>query len=234
MQLLLLPGMDGTGLLFEPLIAALPSSMSVRVVPYSTDAPLGYDGLLPIVEAAAKEIGEFVVVGESFSGPLALMLAAQRPAGLRGVVLCASFVRAPWRWMAMWGRFAQPWMFRVTPFGLIRLALLGRHRRGAIGDELRVAVRAVSPVVMAARARAIAEVDVTRELRECPAPVMYLQAEQDRVAPERCATLMRTIRPDVEVVVLPGPHLILQTAPIEAARILTSFCQRVGESEARP
>jgi len=233
MQLLLLPGMDGTGRLFGPLIEVLPTSLPARVVSYPTDAPLGYDGLLPIMEAAAKELGEFVVVGESFSGPLALMLAARRPVGLRGVVLCVSFVRGPWRWVAMWGRFARPWVFRVTPFGLIRLALLGRYRRGAIGDELCAAVRAVSPGVMAARARAIAKVDVTRELRECPAPVMYLQAEQDRVTPGRSAGLVRSIRPDVEVVVLPGPHLILQTAPIGAARILTSFCQRVGASASR-
>ena len=41
-------------------------------------------------EAAAARGGDFVVVGESFSGPLALLLAARSPPGLRGVVLCAT------------------------------------------------------------------------------------------------------------------------------------------------
>lgn len=95
MQLLLLSGMDGTGRLFGPLLRALPSSLSPVVGAYPADRPYGYAELLPLVEAAAPAGAEYVVVGESFSGLLALMLAAQRPPGLRGIVLCESFVRSP-------------------------------------------------------------------------------------------------------------------------------------------
>lgn len=95
MRLLLLPGMDGTGRLFAPLLAALPPDIDGEPVAYPPDEPLGYEGLLPLVEAAAARGGDFVVVGESFSGPLALLLAARSPPGLRGVVLCATFIRFP-------------------------------------------------------------------------------------------------------------------------------------------
>jgi pimeloyl-ACP methyl ester carboxylesterase len=132
-RLLLLPGMDGTGRLFAPLQAALPPWLPAVTVSYPPDQPLGYDGLLPLVEAAAAGLGEFVVVGESFSGPLALMLATQRPPGLRGLVLCASFVRFPLPVPQQWRGLVRPWMFRLQPTWLVALVLLGRRGVGAAG-----------------------------------------------------------------------------------------------------
>src|SRR6516225_8307668 len=95
MHLLLLPGMDGTGRLFEPLLPFLPPSLVAVVLAYPPDRPLDYAELLPYVEAAIPDGQEFLVLGESFSGPLALLLAARQPPGLRGIILCASFARSP-------------------------------------------------------------------------------------------------------------------------------------------
>jgi pimeloyl-ACP methyl ester carboxylesterase len=177
--------MDGTGLLFAPLVGALSAAVTPQVISYPPCEPLGYAGLVPLVEAAAADGGEFVVVGESFSGPLALMLAARRPPGLRGVALCASFVRSPLPLPALWGRIVRPWVFRLRPFRLVSWVLLGRHRRGELGRLLDEAIRSVSGATMAVRARAVAGVDVTAELRACPVPVLYLRASEDRVVRAR-------------------------------------------------
>src|SRR5262245_1108349 len=167
--------MDGTGRLFAPLLRMLPPTLTAQVVSYPPHEPLSYAGLLPLVEAAASQGGEFVVVGESFSGPLALMLAARRPSGLRGVVLCASFVRFPLPVPEWWLGVMQPWVFRFRPHRLISWVLLGRDRRGELGGLLGEAVRAMTGEVIAARARAVMTVDVTAELRACPVPVLYLR-----------------------------------------------------------
>jgi pimeloyl-[acyl-carrier protein] methyl ester esterase len=227
MQLLLLPGMDGTSRLFEPLIAALPPTVSAVTVAYPPRVAHGYDELLPLVEAAAPD-GPFVAVGESFSGPLAVMLATRRPAGLRGVILCASFVRFPLPVPERWRGAVRPWMFRWQPLWMLSGVLLGRHAFGRLGRMLRAAVRSVSPEAFAARARAVAGVDVTAQLRDCPVPVLYLQAAGDRVVRPRCWQLVRSLRPDAELVVLPGPHLLLQASPREAAAAMVAFCDRVA------
>src|SRR5262249_27056237 len=130
------PGMDGTGRLFAPLLRMLPPTLTAQAVSYPPHEPLGYAGLLPLVEAAAAEGGEFVVVGESFSGPLALMFAARCPSGLRGVVLCASFVRFPLPVPEWCLGVMQPWVFRFLPHRLISWVLLGRHRRGEVSGLL--------------------------------------------------------------------------------------------------
>jgi len=228
MRLLLLPGMDGTGRLFVPLLAALPPDIDGEPVAYPPDEPLGYEGLLPLVEAAAARGGDFVVVGESFSGPLALLLAARSPLGLRGVVLCATFIRFPLPVPARFRGWVRAWMFRWQPLGIVAWVLLGRRARGGLGRMLRDAVRSVSPEALAARARAVAAVDVTAELRDCPVPVLSLRAAGDLVVRRGCAEAIRAARPATEEVVLPGPHLVLQTAPEEAAAALAAFCRRVA------
>jgi pimeloyl-ACP methyl ester carboxylesterase len=230
--------MDGTGQLFDPLLSALPSSFSPTVVGYPANSPCDYDALFPLVEAALPAGRDFVVLGESFSGPLALRLAARRPAGLRGVVLCASFARSPLPIFAGWFRWLiWPLWFRFVPRPLLRWALLGRFNTARLGELLETAVAAVDPAVMAARARAIVTVDVSLELQSCPVPVLYLSASEDRVVRPRSLTIIRKLYPDVESVTLPGPHLLLQAAPKAAAEAMQRFaalCESSSSSQLQP
>src|SRR5262245_59650840 len=94
-SLVLLPGMDGTGDLFAPLLTALPPSLPAKVVRYPTAEPLGYAQLDGVAKAALPPADDFVILGESFSGPLAISLAAEPPSNLKALVLCCSFARNP-------------------------------------------------------------------------------------------------------------------------------------------
>src|SRR5262245_9526883 len=174
--------MDGTGLLFEPLLEALPDWIKPRVVAYPPHQPLGYTELLTHVQAACPTMEDFVLLAESFSGPLALMLAASQPRGLRGVVLCASFINfpwsAPWRWLAA---LARPGRSRSAPRWPARRVLLGRDGNDRLHDLLAQAMATVSAEALAARARAIAAVDVSAQLRSYRLPLLYLRAREDRV-----------------------------------------------------
>jgi pimeloyl-ACP methyl ester carboxylesterase len=90
---LLLPGMDGTGTLFEPLARALAPDVIPAIASYPRDRCLEYRKLRSLV---ALPDGPFAIVAESFSGPLAIRIAAERPAHLRALVLVATFARFPW------------------------------------------------------------------------------------------------------------------------------------------
>lgn len=95
-ELILLPGLDGTGELFEPLVRILPAEVQPVIVSYPLDRELGYADLLPIVKAALPRGEDFFLAAESFSGPLAVEIAAEALPRLKGVVLCASFVKSPY------------------------------------------------------------------------------------------------------------------------------------------
>lgn len=64
--LVLLPGMDGTGTLFAPLIAALPSDFKVIVLKYPTLIPLGYDELIDLVKVQLPAEEDFLILGSRF------------------------------------------------------------------------------------------------------------------------------------------------------------------------
>lgn len=74
MQLILLPGLDGTGELFRPLLPYL-GQQALQVLPLPRDTSQDYADLThTILEQLPKNEG-FVLLGESFSGALALKIA---------------------------------------------------------------------------------------------------------------------------------------------------------------
>src|SRR5262245_10771883 len=88
--LVLLPGLDGTGQLFKGLLAALPSRFNPLVVSLPQRGDQCYATLAAYVAELLPAAGPFVLLGESFSGPLALRVAAKSDANLIAVVLVAS------------------------------------------------------------------------------------------------------------------------------------------------
>ena len=226
-----MPGMDGTGELFAPLLCVLGDSIESAVLRYPTDEPLDYADLLPRVRAALPKSGSFVLLGESFSGPLAIMAAAEAPAGLCGVILCASFATNPIPWFPRFARpLVRPLLFRGKPrFPQIK-ALLGRYETPELRALLLKANAAVSPTVMAARARAIFAVDVMAQFRSCPYPLLYLRGQRDRVVRKSVVKRLLLEKPLLQVITLPAPHLVLQVAPEEAAQAIHAFVALAGTS----
>jgi pimeloyl-[acyl-carrier protein] methyl ester esterase len=224
MHLILLPGMDGTGQLFGPLLRVFPPGLVATVVAYPPDMPCGYAELLSLAVAAVPDGGEFLVLGESFSGPLAILLAARQPPGLRGVILCASFVRSPLPAFARWLRgLIRPFWFRALPWPLLRRGLLGRFDTASLTQMVETAIIGVQPAVLAARARAVLAVDVGVQLQSCPVPILYLAATEDRLVSQKSLAHIKRLQPRVVAVALVGPHLLLQVAPKEAAEAIQTF-----------
>jgi pimeloyl-[acyl-carrier protein] methyl ester esterase len=221
-DLVLLPGLDGTGEMFAPFVEALGARARATVVRYPIDEALGYQALRERVDAALPRGRPFVLVGESFSGPLALFAAANRPAELALVVLVATFVQCPVRWAGPWASAAVgPWAFRrLVPAPLMRRALLAHDSRPELLQAVIAATKQVHPHVMASRIRAVLEVDARAALRACATKIVYLRATRDRLIGAHASRRIQELRPDVEVVDVDAPHLVLQHAPAECARLV--------------
>ena len=94
-KLILLPGMDGTGELFGPFLNALRNRFNAQVIRYPTDLALGYQELSTFVRNALPVDEPYVFLAESFSGPIAIAIAAEAPPSSRGSILCCTFARNP-------------------------------------------------------------------------------------------------------------------------------------------
>ena len=223
-SLVLLPGMHGGGQLFAPFLRALPERIKPIPVSYPPDLALDYKGLLDIVVAALPVNEPFVLLGESFSGPLALMAAARNPKGLRGVILCSTFVTYPLRIPLFAAEMSVSLgLFRLRLSRLFVRILLGGKASRELTSLFCQALAGVQPEVLAARAKAVLALDATTELRTCPVPLLVIQAGNDRLIYRRNTDRMRTLRPDANFIVIDGPHLILQCAALKAVDEIGGF-----------
>jgi pimeloyl-[acyl-carrier protein] methyl ester esterase len=229
-KLVLLPGLDGTGILFKPFLAFLSEDIDPVVVSYPTDAKLGYDELLPLV-LDRLPTGPFVLLGESFAGPLAVMAADREPVGLRGVVLCASFVRSPVAYLPPWCSYlVRPFQFRILP-PVVRARLLsGRFSDVELRRLIAQAAGQVRPEVIAHRIRAVHRVDVASELARCSVPVLYLRGTRDRVVPASAMRVCLRANATIRCVSLMAPHTVLQTQPAAAARVIYDFINSTSKA----
>jgi pimeloyl-[acyl-carrier protein] methyl ester esterase len=232
--LVLLPGMDGSGLLFQPFIEALGvvGEFDVRTIAYPEREPLGYAALTDLASAALPA-GPLVLLGESFSGPIALALAARCADRVQGVILCCSFVRNPrpgWPWLLPLLRRAP---MPAPPPALISRALLGRHTTAPLQAQLAQALAGVTPDVLRARLVAVGSVDASAALSALRAPLLYLRANEDRLVPASALSWVQQLRPDVSVATFEAPHALLQACPAQAAAAVRAFSSMSLKAAAR-
>lgn len=221
--IVLLPGLDGTGNLLDKFVAALGRDAEVTVVSYPVDKPLGYADLEQLVGASLPAGQPFFLMGESFSGPVAISVAATMPAGLRGVILCCSFVRSPLPKIGALRQLVHIFPVTSLPATLLSFFLLGRFSTDRLRSALADTLAAVSPSVLRGRALAALSVDASRELARVAVPILYLRASEDRVIPKRASELIRTLAPSTRIVDFVAPHFLLQVLPDAAASAVKEF-----------
>jgi pimeloyl-ACP methyl ester carboxylesterase len=223
MTLILLPGMDGTGILFQPFVAALGTSYSVKVVSYPSDVEMEYSELEAVARAALPKNEPFIIVGESFSGPIAVSLAASCSDQIKGVILCCSFVRNPYPFFSKLKSIAGALPIRIVPKAILNYFALGAYATESLKALLQTTISKVSPSVLRARLRAILSVNVTEKLSSLSVPVLYLRASRDFVVPSSASETVASLNQRVTITEIEAPHLLLQAAPNEAAQAVATF-----------
>ena len=233
-RLLLLPGLDGTGELFEPFERAMGAASPLTVVRYSSPELTRYVECLAAVRDQLPRKEPFVLVGESFSGPVAVSIAADNPPGLAGLVLVGSFVSSPRRALTWLSSFIDVMPTHDAPAWASDAVLFGRWATADLRSRVKEAMARVSPRAVRERLREIARVDVSTELARVGVPILYLQASHDRLVPKSAADTVARLAPHAKVVEIEGPHLLLQCAPKRCAEAIREFLAERGGAVAGP
>jgi pimeloyl-[acyl-carrier protein] methyl ester esterase len=227
-RLVLLPGVDGSDVFFRPLIAQRPAGVEVRSIAYDAIDAASYEALAErVIERLPRD--DFFLLGWSFSGPLALMLAARGVPGLRGVILAASFATRPLRLLPSWTQaLAQPWLLSLYPLASMTQARLRGYSSAELRALQREAFSRTTSRALAARVRMVLGVDATEPLRACPVPLLYLRALEDRTIHTGHADMIAAHAPQARIVDLPGSHLSLTTHPEQAWSAILPFLMGTG------
>jgi pimeloyl-ACP methyl ester carboxylesterase len=224
--LVMLPGLDGTGMVFEPLLSQLPENIDARVVRYPADEPISLQEHVDIARQSLPKGRPFVLLAESFSGPIGLQLLAEPPTNLIGVVFVATFARYPSPFLLDASQYLPQGLllklFSTAP--LCRLFCLGR----APGEALKIfqkALRSVSLGVLTRRLKILTELPPPPETN-FSGPCLYLQASKDRMVSSRATGPLLKHLPQLQVVQMAGPHIILLARPEEGARRISAFVEK--------
>lgn len=224
--LVLLPGMDGTGLLFRDFVAAAPAGFELIVIDHPADAAAGYAELLQAVLPRLPQGRDYFVLAESFSGPLGLMLAASPSPHLLGLILCCTFARNPSPAAAWFAPLLKMPAFPALPRLMARVGhrlLFGRFATADTYRALRQALSMVAPPALLARMRAVLQVNVRALLPGIAVPLLYLRAEEDRVVPQAAMHDLVQALPQLQVTRFAAPHMLLQTTPAAVWTVVQGF-----------
>jgi pimeloyl-[acyl-carrier protein] methyl ester esterase len=221
--LVLLPGMDGTGKLLAEFVSCLGSEIEPIIVSYPKTEALGYAELEEFAKAYLPNDRPFILLGESFSGPVAISLAASKPSGLVGLVLCCTFARNPTPMLRFVKNFISLLPFTPSLAGVFSPVLFGSLSSTKLRKALEQVLRGLATTTLRRRLRAVLEVDVSAQLKDLSLPILYLQATMDKIIAPSVLTYMQTLSPEMKVEKLVGPHLLLQTKPTECAMAVKVF-----------
>ena len=140
----------------------------------------------------------FLPVAESFSGPLAIRSAAERPRGLAGLVLAATFLHRPLHPLLhpIRGLVGARLFGVAMPAALVRHFMAGPDAPDALVREVQAAVGATTAEVMALRAMEALRADVRAELGRVDAPILVLPRRATASSAPTSATVIPALRPD--------------------------------------
>src|SRR5450631_328318 len=221
--LVLLPGLDGTGKLFADFVKVLGSRVSTIVVAYPSDRPLGYDELEELARSALPQNQPFVVLGESFSSPIAIRIAARGLTNFKGLILCGTFVQNPFPWAA-WARGLASFLPVKSLPRWVRAPLMwGSVSPGRAPSQMERAMSGVSASVIRHRIAALLSVDERPFLQQVHAPILVLRARRDLVISKAATRWITKTAASAQLIEVDGPHLLLQTRPEECAGAIVNF-----------
>lgn len=215
MKLVLLPGMDGTGLLFEPLLPHI-HNIEVLVLPLPNNGAQDYKTLAAyVVERLPKE--DFILVAESFSGGIAAHLSQQSLPHLKGIIFVASFLSAPKKALAYLASFLPIRQLAQLPFsGVVhRFLFLGKEAGTKEIELFKSALDSVTGSALKLRLMVIAQSGY--DGFKSGVPVVYLAATQDRLVPAMKKQEFVQAYTSIAFAEIDGPHFILQANPKDSA-----------------
>jgi len=209
--------------MYGALEQAFAAYLPTLVIGYPLDQCWDYPALADYV-CARLPTSPFIIIAESFAGPLALQMAQRTDNNLRALVLCATFVRNPYPFISRVLRPLSDCLLRIKPNKwLIRLLIAGTDAPEALIERTLANLAQVSTAVLRQRLDAVLDCDARAWLQHCKLPLLHIHARRDHLLLRRSAREMQRLRPDMLSIEIDSPHFVLQRHADECAQHIIAF-----------
>jgi pimeloyl-ACP methyl ester carboxylesterase len=223
----LLPGIDGTGVLFEPLARAIGYQARTTALSFRDEVTL--DDFVESVSARLPK-QRVLLLAESFSGPIALSLLAKHPGRFQAAILSTTFARSPFLSFLGMGTLLSKGIFGSTT--LENLLLNKFCARSDVPLSVQQIVHEISeqisPEVIKKRLHIMDTFDVRPLLPRIAAPVLYLAGLKDKLITASIRAELFENVPRICFKGIDGPHLLLQTHAQLCTNTIMNFLEMEG------
>ena len=207
MKLVLLPGMDGTGRLFSPLLDEL-SQFDCEIIPLPDQGDQDYASITAHVKGRLPR-EDFILVAESFSGPVGAALAMEGIENLKGIIFVATFLSPLNEILLRIARYLPFKFLSSLPFAnyFYKRLFLGAGANDELLRLFQSIMSAMPPALIRARIKAMFSLKEFSGISDLP--VSYIQASADKLVPSGKVREFERYFRNIDVRVVEGPHFIL-------------------------
>lgn len=227
MKLILLPGLDGTGELFYPIINNLSDKYDIQVIVYPKNERLSYDALIEWVKNQLPVKEEYVIIAESFSGYIAYQIALEEQDNLKLLIFVATFIENP---RPLFSKFLP-----VIPLKLIlsfslpnfisKGVLLGWKIDEHLNALLHKTINSIDSEILYYRLMQI--INLKESVDKVTTKSIYLQASKDYLVPKSAFEKFKNSMWDIKLYTVEGTHLLLQNNPKDCAKIIEENLNKI-------
>ncbi len=218
MKLVLLPGLDGTGKLFKPLMKTFQNSTDIQIISYNNQKKQSYGELVKyVLDNLPKD--DFVLVAESFSGFIAYQIGLKKPKNLKHIILVATFLQNPRPKLLKLLNIIPVNLFSISLSKLIiRKFFLGDINNETI-DLFQKVIKEIPPEVLKYRLNLIKNLTILNQ-EKIQIPITYIQASNDQLVLANSLDSWLKVCSNIEVYKVKSKHFILQIIPQKSADII--------------
>lgn len=215
MKLVLLPGMDGSGRLFDNFLSFYGDDNQIIVLP--TDIPQDYPSLANYVTTLLPA-EDCIILAESFSGGIVPHLINGSNQQIKGIIFVASFLSCPNRTLIEIAKRLPIKIMSKLPFSdLIQRYLFFDNKTSPEQLSLFNNILESIPSTIL-RARFNTMIGMQAPSQPTTIPAVYIQATRDKLVSADKWLEISNLFDGIKRVQIMGPHFVLQSLPEESAR----------------
>ena len=217
--------MDGTGDLFDEFLAQYSSKHLVIQLPQ--DGPQDHASISKTIEKQLPS-EDFVLLAESFSGGIVPELLELDNHHIKGVILVASFLNCPNRFLLPIARLLPIKLLSKMPFSKFayRYLFLGQQAPSTLIDKFNEVIRDIPESLLKSRLRVMLSQKLPPQTFSLP--TLYLRATNDRLVSREKGDVVTSIFKSLMVKEIDGPHFILQANPRATAMLVKDFVESIN------
>ena len=222
MHLILLPAFDGTGLMFKSFLQELGNAFNAIVIPYPETGSQDYATLSDYVRSKIPEHEDYIVLGESFAGPIVYDIANKDEKFCKGAVFVATYLTdpSPKVLKKLTSLPASVISFLISRPTVISKLTLSKAADFEVAKAIAKNFSTVNADIIKQRLKTINSLGDVPPASQLSMPCLNLSATKDKLVMKDKIQEFQNLCSSLDLESSSGGHFILQENPGDSAKIV--------------